>query len=127
MQHRVSITGLLGLGAAIWASTAVVVATTPPQVPGAAASVTTFSDASGSFQTVDVNGPIDLTNPFFQSLGTNGRACVTCHQPSDAWTVTPDHIRARFNATAGLDPIFRTNDGSVSPEADVSTVTARRA
>jgi len=33
----------------------------------------------------------------------------------------------RFALTGGLDPIFRTNDGSNSPDADVSTVAARRA
>jgi len=38
----------------------------------------------------------------------------------------PSHVQARFEATAGADPIFRTNDGSNSPEADVSTVEARR-
>jgi hypothetical protein len=40
--------------------------------------------------------------------------------------VTPEHLRVRFNATAGTDPIFRLNDGAVSPLADVSTVEARR-
>ncbi len=35
-------------------------------------------------------------------------------------------MRERFEATAGLDPIFRTNDGSNSPNADVVTVEARR-
>jgi hypothetical protein len=40
--------------------------------------------------------------------------------------VIPSHIRERFDATGGTDPIFRTNDGSNSPLADVSTVDARR-
>jgi hypothetical protein len=40
--------------------------------------------------------------------------------------VTPAGIQARFAATQGDDPIFRTNDGSVSPAADVSTLAARR-
>jgi hypothetical protein len=35
-------------------------------------------------------------------------------------------VRNRFERTSGLDPIFRTNDGSNSPLADVSTVEARR-
>jgi cytochrome c peroxidase len=85
-----------------------------------------FSDPAGQLRSYNVNGAIDLGNPFFQSLGTNGRACASCHQPSDGWTVTPSHIQARFDATDGLDPIFRTNDGSNSPLADVSTVDARR-
>jgi cytochrome c peroxidase len=85
-----------------------------------------FPNEAGTTRTFSVNGEIDLNNPFFQSLGSNGRACVTCHQPSDAWTVTPAHIQERFDASDGLDPIFRTNDGSNSPAADVSTVDARR-
>jgi len=85
-----------------------------------------FNNASGAAATFSIGGKIDLTGPFFQSMGTNGRACVTCHQPSVGWTVTPQDIQARFDATDGADPIFRTNDGSNSPTADVSTVDARR-
>jgi cytochrome c peroxidase len=84
-------------------------------------------NASGIAESLSTSGPIDLANPFFQSLGGNGRACVTCHQPSAGWTVTPENVRARFDATGGTDPIFRTNDGSVSPDAGVSSVEARRA
>ena len=86
-----------------------------------------FRNASGLAATFNTAGPLDLRNPFFQKLGTNGRSCDTCHQPGDGWTVTPASIRARFDATRGLDPIFRTNDGSNSPDADVSTLEARRA
>jgi hypothetical protein len=85
-----------------------------------------FPNSSGYAATYSNVGHIDLTGPFFQSLGTNGRACVSCHQPADGWTVTPAHIQARFKASGGMDPIFRTNDGSVSPKADVSTLEARR-
>jgi hypothetical protein len=86
-----------------------------------------YPNTSGFAATFSTVGKIDLTGPFFQSLGSNGRACVSCHQPSDGWTVTPEHIRARFDASGGTDPIFRSNDGSNSPDADVSTVEARRA
>ncbi len=88
--------------------------------------VVTFSDPSGDFRTVNVNGEFDLDNPFFQELGTNGRACVTCHRPDDGWTVTPAGIRRRFAESFGLDPIFRTNDGSNCENADVSTLAKRR-
>jgi cytochrome c peroxidase len=84
-------------------------------------------DASGRIQTIDVNGALDLTNPFFQELGTNGRTCFTCHRPDQAWTVTPELIAQRFQDTRGLDPIFRTNDGSNCPGADVSSLGKRRA
>jgi len=71
-------------------------------------------------------GPPKGTDPFFASLGTNGRSCATCHVASEGWTITPADMQARFDATGGTDPVFRTNDGSVSPTADVSTVNARR-
>jgi cytochrome c peroxidase len=83
---------------------------------------------TGRFQTYSTKGSIDTTNPFFASLGTNGRSCASCHQAQDAWTITPTHAQAMFEATTpkGTDPLFRTNDGSVSPNADVSTEDARR-
>ena len=86
-----------------------------------------FLNPSGFAATFSTNGSIDLTNEFFQDLGTNGRGCVTCHQPSQGWTVTPEGLQERFAKKGGTDPIFRTNDGSNSPEADVSTIQARRA
>jgi len=86
-----------------------------------------FPNPAGLAATVSSTGSVDLTGPFFQSLGTNGRACVTCHQPSAGWTITPEHVQARFAETGGTDALFRTNDGSTSPVADVSTVEARRA
>jgi cytochrome c peroxidase len=86
-----------------------------------------FADPQGHFANFNLGGPTDTSkNAFFQDLGTNGRRCVTCHQASDAWSVTPPHIRDRFNATHGTDPIFRTNDGSGCPTQDVSTENARR-
>src|SRR5271167_3837554 len=85
-----------------------------------------FANSTGAAATFSTAGKVDLTGPFFQSLGTNGRACVSCHQPSTGWTVTPQNIEARFDATNGTDPIFRPNDGSNSPDADVSTADARR-
>ena len=86
-----------------------------------------IANSTGFAATFTTSGKVDLTGPFFQGLGTNGRACVTCHQPKAGWTVTPTNVQARFRATEGTDPIFRTNDGSNSPNADVSTLDARRA
>ena len=43
-----------------------------------------FPNPSGASQTYSTIGRgIDQTGPFFQSLGTNGRSCSTCHQPGD--------------------------------------------
>jgi hypothetical protein len=83
-------------------------------------------DLTGFGDTFFASGSLDTSNPFFKSLGTNGRSCGSCHLQDQGWTVTPAGVRARFDATNGTDPIFRTNDGSVSPTADVSTVSARR-
>jgi len=85
-----------------------------------------FVNPTGIHRTFNPRGAIDLNNPFFQSLGTNGRSCGSCHDPADGWTVVPSHIQARFENTDGQDAIFRTNDGSNSPTADVSTTDARR-
>src|SRR4029079_2038087 len=86
-----------------------------------------FANANGTARTVTVHGAtIDQNNPFFQSLGTNGRACVNCHQPSAAMTITPPQVQAVFNATNGTDPLFRLNDGSNGPTAPVATVAERR-
>ena len=87
---------------------------------------TPFPNPSGSAVTVNLNGAIDLSNEFFQNLGTNGRSCDTCHRLEEGWSITPAGVQARFNDTQGTDPIFRVNDGSNSPNADVTTVDTRR-
>jgi cytochrome c peroxidase len=84
---------------------------------------------SGFVETYSINSTsIDLTGPFFQSLGTNGRSCSSCHRPAEAWSVSADEVQLRFLLTQGLDPIFRTNDGSVCDhDIDTSTFEGRRA
>jgi cytochrome c peroxidase len=78
---------------------------------------------SASFSTA---GAIDLGGTFFQSLGTNGRSCLTCHQPAQGWTVSAQGAQAVFDATGGTDPLFAA-DGQNCVGADRSTVAARRA
>jgi hypothetical protein len=85
-----------------------------------------YANDTGSARSFSPSGALDTRNPFFQSLGSNGRSCVSCHQPAQGWTITPTEVAQRFDATAGLDPIFRLNDGAVSPLADTSTIDARR-
>jgi len=87
-----------------------------------------FLNSNGIAETLSTapGSQIDLSGPFFQSLGTNGRSCGSCHQPSDAFSITPAHLQARFLASGGTDPVFRPNDGSNCPTADVSTLEARR-
>jgi cytochrome c peroxidase len=86
----------------------------------------TFENSSGALGSVNTRGTFDRDNPFFRELGSNGRTCETCHRPAQAWTITPAEIQDRFERTSGRDPIFRTNDGSNCPGADISTVQRRR-
>jgi cytochrome c peroxidase len=87
-----------------------------------------FPNATGLLETYNAgNLPVDLSGPFFQSLGTNGRSCGSCHRPAQGWTISADEIKLRFDATQGLDPIFRPNDGSnCDHDIDTSTVGGRR-
>jgi cytochrome c peroxidase len=86
-----------------------------------------FENPTGFAATYSTAGSVDLTNEFFQSLGTNGRSCGSCHAASDGWTITPPHVLDRFFDSGGTDPIFRPIDGANRPDADVSTVEARYA
>lgn len=92
---------------------------------GESAAMTPIADPSGEIATFTSTGVINNGSAFFQNLGTNGRTCASCHQQSDAWGVSAEHVRARFSATLGSDPIFRPVDGAVCPTADVSTLRAK--
>lgn len=95
-----------------------------PAIPNGAL----FPNPAGASRTYSTAGSIDLNSPFFQSLGTNGRSCGTCHVPSDGMSISAAHVQDRFDATLGLDPIFRTVDGSnCDHDIDVSTLAGRRA
>jgi len=85
----------------------------------------TFSNESGVLAVLGTDGTT-RDNPFFEELGTNGRTCATCHRPAQAWSITPAELRDRFDHTDGLDPIFRSNDGSNCEGADISTIKKRR-
>ena len=86
----------------------------------------TFRDPAGLQATITTAESFDASNPFFQDLGTNGRSCLTCHRPGEGWSVTPGELRRRFDDTRGLDPIFRSNDGSDCEGADLSSLHKRR-
>ncbi|MBI1890434.1 MAG: cytochrome C [Burkholderiales bacterium] len=97
--------------------TAQVAATQPgalQPVPNQAGSVQTFRTA-----------PIDPNNPFFRPFG-NGRTCASCHQENQGWSLTPNRVRARFDASGGNDPLFRLVDGANSPKTDVTTLEKKR-
>jgi cytochrome c peroxidase len=83
-----------------------------------------FADPSGTLKTFSAQGALDLSNPFFKELGTNGRSCSSCHVARDGWTVSPAHLQQRFQISNGQDPIFRPIDGANCPSADASTLEA---
>lgn len=75
-----------------------------------------YPNAQGTLRTLLVGGPLNTRgHPFFEPIGTNGRACVTCHQPADAMSLSAETARERWDATGGKDPLFAAIDGSNCP------------
>jgi len=111
----------------VWAAAVMLAASTRLPADANGPNMKSFANPTGVLRTYNVNGAIDFDNEFFQSIGTNGRSCATCHAPSDGWSITPAHVQERFDDSDGLEPLFRTNDGSNAPSVDVSTLEARRA
>jgi cytochrome c peroxidase len=74
-----------------------------------------FFDPTGMIGTLDVNGPVNEQGAFFQSLGTNGRSCATCHLASQAMSLSAAGIQLRFAQTHGRDPLFAAVDGANCP------------
>src|SRR5580704_9728896 len=74
-----------------------------------------FRDPTGYVATNNKNGAIQKNSAFFQSLGTNGRTCETCHQVDQAFSITLSSIQQRFTLTQGQDPLFATIDGANCP------------
>src|SRR5260370_28541708 len=78
-----------------------------------------ISTAGGAI--VPVSAPLDDTNTFFDpGFGTNGQACVTCHQPSLGFTINVRRIQAAFSATGLTGPLFQLNDTANNPNGSVS-------
>ena len=76
----------------------------------------TYENPLGRLEIVNADGAVDTRgHPFFEPLGANGRACVTCHQPADGMSLSLDTIRARWRETRGSDPLFASVDGKGCP------------
>jgi hypothetical protein len=107
--------------------------TTPvtPNVPGTVSSTLAgftlliSQNGSGTDGTLSLGGPVDTAHPFFVARG-NGRSCATCHSPQEGWSIRPDVLATRFDASAGTDPVFRPVDGANSPLASVGTLAEKR-
>ena len=74
-----------------------------------------FADPSGFVATYNSAGNIDTTGTFFQSLGTNGRSCGTCHIVGNAMGLSAAHAQAQFAKDGGSDPLFNLVDGANCP------------
>jgi cytochrome c peroxidase len=85
------------------------------------------NDPSGKIATFQPSGAtITANNAFFQNLGTNGRTCLSCHQPQEGWGVSAAGVQARFAQSGGTEPIFRLVDGATCPTAQVGTLAQRQ-
>src|ERR1700742_2721485 len=70
------------------------------------------ADPTGLIQTINAGGRANNKGAFFQSLGTNGRSCATCHVADQAMSISPPQIRERYERTNGRDPLFAAVDGA---------------
>jgi cytochrome c peroxidase len=82
------------------------------------------ADATGAVQTINANGRTNTKGAFFQSLGTNGRSCATCHDADQGMSISPPQIRQRFAQTHGKDPLFAAFDGANCTNAKTSDASA---
>jgi hypothetical protein len=75
-----------------------------------------YANEHGVIRTLLNYGPMKTKgHPFFEPIGTNGRACVTCHQPSDGMSLSTKTAAERWEKTGGKDPLFAAIDGSNCP------------
>ena len=75
-----------------------------------------YENDYGSLGVFNADGPLETEgHPFFEPIGENDRACITCHQPADGMSLSLQTIRERWEATEGKDPIFALIDGANCP------------
>ncbi len=76
----------------------------------------TYPNEHGVLGILNTSGAIDTRgHPFFEPIGENGRACVSCHQPANAMSLSVSTIQERWRETGGKDPIFAAVDGMNCP------------
>src|SRR5215471_3815531 len=57
-----------------------------------------FDNYLGKLGVIHASGPVDTSrNPFFTPLGSNGRACVNCHQPAYGMSVSAEGLQQRWH------------------------------
>ena len=76
-----------------------------------------YPNSFGQVGVLNTAGVIDTKgHPFFEPIGENGRACVSCHQPANAMSLSMEMIQQRWHETQGQDPIFAPIDGMNCPD-----------
>jgi cytochrome c peroxidase len=76
----------------------------------------TYANPHGLEGIYQVGGAVTTSsNAFFQSLGTNGRSCFSCHKPDSGMGVSVSSVQTLFQKTNGQDPIFAPVDGANCP------------
>jgi hypothetical protein len=77
----------------------------------------TYDNSEGQVTIVNRDGAVHTKgHAFFEPLGRNGRACVTCHQPANAMSISVETIRERWREAGDKDPLFAAIDGSNCPD-----------
>jgi hypothetical protein len=75
-----------------------------------------YENEHGRLGMLNADGGFSTTgHAFFQPIGANGRACVSCHQPADGMALSIKSIQERWRETEGKDPIFAAIDGKNCP------------
>jgi hypothetical protein len=91
-----------------------------PAVAADSANPEFLPDPTGAIESVSDNGKIATTGAFFQSLGTNGRSCATCHVASQAFGLSAAAAQTRYRLSAGHDALFASVDGANCPGAPIN-------
>jgi hypothetical protein len=120
MRRIKVVNGLLhGLTAALGFSATLSGASPAAPIGGSqsVAQLESSADATGLLETLSTTGRTDRRGGFFQSLGTNGRTCNTCHAPEQAFGLSAAAASHTFQLTRGQDPLFAPVDGANCPDA----------
>lgn len=117
--------GVVPAVSVVWAVVALAVAAAQSDsrvewwAPGqgtALAALAPYENDRGQVGVLNASGRYETKgHPFFEPIGSNGRACVTCHQPADGMSLSLRSVRERWTATAGKDPLFAAVDGRNCP------------
>ncbi len=85
----------------------------PPVIPR---SEVDFNPAGG-LATYQPGGPtVTSKNAFFLPLGTNGRTCFSCHQPSSGMSISTRDLQGLYMFSSDKDPVFAPVDGANCPD-----------